>query len=40
LGVIAMLLNKPRGVRRVNDRRTFNGTFWVLRSAGTLRSEM
>jgi transposase len=24
--------NKPRGVSRVNDRRVFNGIFWVLRS--------
>ncbi len=28
-----MLPNKPRGVRRVNDRRVLNGIFWVLRSA-------
>jgi hypothetical protein len=27
-----MLPNKPRGVRRVNDRRALNGIFWVLRS--------
>ena len=27
-----MLPNKPRGVRRVNDRRVLNGIFWVLRS--------
>ena len=27
-----MLPNKPRGVPRVNDRRVFNGIFWVLRS--------
>ncbi len=27
-----MLPNKPRGVRRVNDRRMLNGIFWVLRS--------
>jgi hypothetical protein len=26
------LPNKPRGVRRVNDRRVLNGIFWVLRS--------
>ena len=25
-----MLPNKPRGVRRVNDRRVLNGIFWVL----------
>ena len=28
----AMLPNKPRGVRRVNDRRVLNGIFWVLRT--------
>jgi Putative transposase of IS4/5 family (DUF4096) len=27
-----MLPNKPRGVRRVNDRRVPNGIFWILRS--------
>jgi transposase len=27
-----LLPNKPRGVRRVNDRRVLNGIFWVLRS--------
>src|SRR4029077_13292006 len=27
-----MLRNKPRGVRRVNDRRVLNGIFWILRS--------
>jgi transposase len=27
-----MLSNKPRGIRRVNDRRVLNGIFWVLRS--------
>src|SRR6476620_8905290 len=27
-----MLPNKPRGVRRENDRRVLNGIFWVLRS--------
>ena len=27
-----MLPNKPRGIRRVNDRRALNGIFWVLRS--------
>jgi transposase len=27
-----MLPDKPRGVRRVNDRRVLNGIFWVLRS--------
>ena len=25
-----MLPNRPRGVRRVNDRRVLNGIFWVL----------
>ena len=25
-----MLPNKPRGVRRVNDRHVLNGIFWVL----------
>jgi len=32
-----MLPNKPRGVRRVNDRRVLNGIFWVLRSGGPWR---
>jgi transposase len=32
-----MLPNKPRGVRRVNDRRVLNGIFWVLRSGATWR---
>jgi transposase len=27
-----MLPNKPRGVRRVNDRRVLNGIFWVVHS--------
>ncbi len=32
-GVIKpMLLNKPRGIPRVDDRRVLNGIFWVLRS--------
>ena len=31
-----MLLNKPRGVPRVNDRRVLNGICWVLRSGGPL----
>jgi transposase len=30
-----MLPNKPRGVRRVNDRRVLNGIFWVLPDQGT-----
>jgi transposase len=32
-----MLPNKPRGVRRVNDRRVLNGIFWVLRSGAPSR---
>lgn len=32
-----LLLNKPRGVRRVNDRRVLNGIFWVLRSGAPWR---
>ena len=32
-----MLPNKPRGVRRVNDRRVLNGIFWVLRSGAAWR---
>jgi len=32
-----MLQNKPRGVPRVNDRRTLNGIFWVLRSGAPWR---
>jgi transposase len=32
-----MLPNKPRGVRRVNDRRVLNGIFWVLRSVAPWR---
>ena len=31
------LPNKPRGVRRVNDRRALNGIFWVLRSGAPWR---
>jgi transposase len=31
------LPNKPRGVRRVYDRRVLNGTFWVLRSGAPSR---
>ena len=27
-----MLPNKPRGVRRVDDRRVLDGIVWVLRS--------
>jgi hypothetical protein len=29
--------NKPRGVRRVNDRRVLNGIFWVRRSGAPWR---
>jgi transposase len=32
-----MLPNKPRGIRRVNDRRVLNGVFWVLRSGAPWR---
>jgi transposase len=32
-----MLPSKPRGVRRVNDRRVLNGIFWVLRSGAPWR---
>src|SRR5262249_5126672 len=32
-----MLPNKPRGVRRVNDRRVLNGIFWALRSGAPWR---
>jgi len=35
-----MLPNKPRGVRRVNDRRVLNGIFWVLRSGAPWRDHM
>jgi len=34
-----MLPNKPRGVRRVNDRRVLNGIFWVLRSGAPWRER-
>src|SRR6202048_3811773 len=33
----SMLPSKPRGVRRVNDRRVLNGIFWVLRSGAPWR---
>jgi len=36
-GVKSMLLNKPRGVPRVNDRRVLNGILWVLRSGAPWR---
>lgn len=32
-----MLPNKPRGVRRVNDRRVLDGISWVLRSGAPRR---
>src|SRR3979411_641254 len=32
-----MVPNKPRGVRRVNDRRVLNGIFWALRSGAPWR---
>jgi transposase len=32
-----MLPNKPRGIRRVDDRRILNGIFWVLRSGAPWR---
>jgi transposase len=32
-----LLPNKPRGVRRENDRRVLNGIFWVLRSGAPWR---
>jgi transposase len=33
----AMLPNKSRGVRRVDDRRVLNGIFWILRSGAPWR---
>jgi transposase len=32
-----MLPNKSRGVPRVDDRRTLNGIFWVLKSGAPWR---
>jgi transposase len=32
-----ILSNKPRSVRRVNDRRVLDGIFWVLRSGASRR---
>ena len=32
-----MLPNKPRGVRRVDDRRVLGGISWVLRSGAMAR---
>jgi transposase len=34
-----MLPNKPRGVRRMDDRRALNGIFWVLRSGAPWRNS-
>ena len=34
-----MLPNKPRGVRRVNDRHVLNDIFWVLRSGAPWRDH-
>ena len=34
-----LLPNKPRGVPRVDDRRTLNGIFWVLRSGAPWRAR-
>jgi transposase len=31
-----MLPNKPRGVRRLDDRRLRDGIVWVLRSGGAM----
>ncbi len=33
-----LLPNKPRGVRRVDDRRVLNGIFWVLRTGAPWRA--
>jgi transposase len=33
----SMLRNKPRGVRRVDDRRVLDAIVWVLRSAAPWR---
>jgi transposase len=33
-----LLLDKPRGVRRVGDRRVLNGIFWMLRSGAPCRA--
>jgi transposase len=37
VAITPFLPNKPRGVPRVNDRRVFNGIFWVLRSGAPRR---
>jgi transposase len=33
----SFLLNKPRGIPSVDERRVLNGIFWVLRSGAPLR---
>lgn len=35
-----MLPNKPRSVRRVNDRRVLNGIVWALRSDAPWRDPI
>jgi transposase len=37
IAIKPMLPNKPRAVRRVNDRRVLNNIFWVLRSGAPWR---
>ena len=37
IAIKPMLPNKPRDVRRVNDRRVLNGIFWILRSGAPWR---
>ena len=36
--IAPLLLSKPRGVARVNDRRVLNEIFWVLRSGSPWRN--
>jgi transposase len=36
--IAPLLLNKPRGVARVDDRRVLNGIFWVLRPGAPWRA--
>ena len=36
--ITPLLPNKPRGVRRVDDRRVLNGIFWVLRTGAPWRA--
>ena len=33
-----VLPNKPRGVPRVDDRRTLNGIFWIMRTGAPWRA--